>query len=137
MRSLAVVAVLASGLLQLACGSGTDPEPQDLSGVTSVAGAFLASFTPEPGLPVTGDNALGIELRDAKGSPVEHATIAIEPWMPAHGHGSHVQPKLSELGGGAYRAEDIYFTMPGAWELTLDVIDGSQRDTFVLSYDVK
>lgn len=118
-----------------ACGGGS-PTPEGSFDATSKTGAFEASFLPAPDPPVTGTNALGFELRQGD-RPVVDAMVTLEPWMPAHGHGSSKAPLVTNLGAGSYRAEDIYLTMPGHWELTIEVSAGGERDLFVLDYDVK
>ena len=40
--------------------------------------------------------------------------------MPAHGHGTSVQPEVSETAPGVFVAAPLYLHMPGEWEL-LDV----------------
>ncbi|MCK6537075.1 MAG: FixH family protein [Polyangiaceae bacterium] len=131
-----LVAALALAVLP-ACGSDPEPVARDLAHVTSGKGQFSAAFTPHPDPPTTGDNALDITLRDAHGSPVEGATLQIEPWMPGHGHGSPVVPEIGELGGGSYHATQIDFIMPGYWELTVAVTAHDVRDEFVVPCDVK
>lgn len=121
----------------VACGSESEAGSADLSGVSSKNGAFSATFTPSPNPPVTGENSLGIALADAKGAAVSGAEIEIEPWMPAHGHGSSTKPVVTELGEGKYRADSVTFTMPGTWELKIDVEASSVADSFVVTYDVK
>ncbi len=53
---------------------------------------------------------------------VEGATLTVTPWMPAHGHGIDDEVVVVELGEGHYEAT-FQFSMPGEWELQID-IDG-------------
>jgi hypothetical protein len=39
-------------------------------------------------------------------------------WMPDHGHGSF-PIKVERLGKGIYKMSEVYFTMPGYWDLHL------------------
>jgi hypothetical protein len=44
-------------------------------------------------------------------------TLAIVPFMPAHGHGASVAPTVSETAPGIYVATPLDFFMAGHWEL--------------------
>lgn len=133
LKSSLLLASLALG----ACSSPSEPGSNDLAGVSSEKGAFLATFSPEPNPPKTGENALAISLVDAEGAAVTGAVLEVEPWMPAHGHGTSHEPVVSELGGGEYRADELDYMMPGYWELRIGVIAGESRDGFVVGYEVK
>ena len=41
--------------------------------------------------------------------------------MPAHQHGMNYTPKVTALGDGTFRVDDMLFHMPGLWELQIDV----------------
>ena len=41
--------------------------------------------------------------------------------MPAHGHGSSTEAVVHEVGEGLYEVEDLSFSMPGIWEVRIDV----------------
>lgn len=41
--------------------------------------------------------------------------------MPAHQHGMNYIPKVTALGDGTFRVDDMLFHMPGLWELQVDV----------------
>lgn len=47
----------------------------------------------------------------------------VELWMPSMGHGSSpvTVEKISE---GLYRAKNVFFIMPGEWEIRIQVRDG-------------
>ncbi|GMV15646.1 MAG: FixH family protein [Myxococcales bacterium] len=136
MSSLKLGLLLASLALG-ACSSQSEPGSESLAGVSSEKGAFIATFSPEPNPPKTGENALAISLAGADGAAITGAALQVEPWMPAHGHGTSHEPVVSELGDGEYRAEKIDFMMPGHWELRIAVTAGETRDGFVVSYEVK
>ncbi len=46
-------------------------------------------------------------------------------WMPSMGHGS-VPTKVQRLDIGTYRASDVFFIMPGEWELRFQFQQGDQ-----------
>ncbi|NOD31174.1 hypothetical protein [Ruegeria sp. HKCCD6604] len=47
--------------------------------------------------------------------------MRVDAIMPAHRHGMNYTPKVSALGGGAFRVDDMLFHMPGLWELQVGV----------------
>jgi hypothetical protein len=59
-------------------------------------------------------------------------TVAVKLWMPAMGHGSSlvsVAPTLDSNGRavtGSFNATGVYFIMPGAWEIWVQLKQGSQ-----------
>lgn len=46
-------------------------------------------------------------------------------WMPSMGHGSS-PTKVSRLDVGTYRASDVFFIMPGKWDMQFQIKDGSR-----------
>ncbi len=121
-------------VLAVACSA-----PDDAAGsrsLSSEAAEFRGSFVPEPDPPTTGENSLAVTLTDASGTPVVGANLAAEPWMPSMGHGSPVAPSAVEVGGGDYRIEHLSYTMPGKWEVRIDVDAGGVTDQFRVGLDV-
>ncbi len=54
--------------------------------------------------------------------------ISIDLWMPDHGHGSY-PVKIKKLSIGRYLVSDIFFVMPGKWQVRIDLRkDGEQVD---------
>lgn len=48
----------------------------------------------------------------------------IQLWMPSMGHGSS-PVTMTLLEEGVYKAEDIFFIMPGPWDIRFQLKDGS------------
>lgn len=74
-----------------------------------------------------------INVRTPSGEPVTNAYIHVSGGMPQHGHGFPTQPEVTkELGDGRYLLEGMKFSMPGWWELQLDVTSkfGTDKVTF-------
>lgn len=44
-------------------------------------------------------------------------------WMPSMGHGS-TPTETTQLDIGTYRVENVYFSMPGEWEMKFQIKDG-------------
>ncbi len=47
--------------------------------------------------------------------------MRLDAIMPAHQHGMNYTPKVTALGDGTFRVDDMLFHMPGLWELQVDV----------------
>lgn len=71
-----------------------------------------------PAMPDRGDNTWTVRIADAAGTPEESMVVSLRPWMPDHGHGSPVEPVITDLGGGEYRIESLNLFMPGLWQIT-------------------
>lgn len=66
------------------------------------------------------------------GKPVEQAKIYIHGGMPAHQHGFPTHPRANEyLGDGVYRIDGVKFSMPGDWEMRINVKEETLRDRAV------
>jgi hypothetical protein len=136
--SCLLLALCTLTLTSLGCGDNADTDVDtDNSGLVSDNGAFEAHLTPDPNPPVTGNNTFDMHLMDANGEAVSGATVTVEPWMPAHGHGSSEEPKVEEKMDGMYTITDVVFTMPGHWEVRIDVSHHATDDRLVSSYDVQ
>jgi hypothetical protein len=86
---------------------------------------------------VLGDNALDAYLTDGADQPVPGASLHVELWMPAHGHGSSSTPHATEAEEpGHYRISDVVFEMPGRWEVLIDVT-APEADRFVIPLTVE
>ncbi len=70
-------------------------------------------------------------------------TVFVKLWMPAMGHGSSlvtVTPATDSTGkseAGSFNASGVYFVMPGAWEIWVQLKQGTQIvDQAKLDYQV-
>jgi hypothetical protein len=82
-------------------------------------GPFAGTLTIEP--PHVGQHRVVLVLEDREGSaPLEGARVTLSPWMPAHGHGSE-DVEVFEEEPGVYVTEDVWFNMPGIWDLRVRV----------------
>jgi len=74
-------------------------------------------------------HAWEIRLRSPSGEAVSGARISVDGGMPQHGHGFPTQPRVTrELGDGRYLLEGMKFSMPGWWEIKLNVAAASGPD---------
>lgn len=57
--------------------------------------------------------------------PVDLNSVpALILWMPSMGHGSS-PTNVEQVDAGSYRAKNVFFIMPGEWELKFQMKDGS------------
>ena len=93
------------------------------------------TFTPDPPTAAQQTTAT-LELRDAAtDEPVDSATIELLPFMPAHGHGIPEDVSVLQRTSGVYDA-DFEFSMPGSWELRLDLDAELGTDEAVVTVEV-
>ena len=52
------------------------------------------------------------------------STVAVKLWMPAMGHGSS-PVKIAHGDAGKFQVTDVYFVMPGDWEIHVLLKNGS------------
>ena len=77
-----------------------------------------------PSLPERGSNAWRVQLARAGaqgGEALAGCSINVTPYMPEHGHGVPLAPRVTDEGAGSYHVEEINFTMPGLWELRFEI----------------
>lgn len=113
----------AGASMQSICA--TDPRAEAYAvGLTATAtdGALSVKYLDaDPAPPSKGLNTWNIEVDDAKGRPVEGATISVKLWMPDHGHGASVVPTVTDMGKGQYQVTLVDLFMPGIWQVTFNV----------------
>lgn len=100
-------------------------------------GDFKVAIATSPVQPVTGTNQLRLYVFKGMGTPVTGATIDVEPWMPGHGHGSTEVPIVAEDGDGWYTVSNVFYTMPGYWELYIDIDDAVDTDSVTFEFNVQ
>ena len=125
------------GVFTLAgCMTNTPPPPNlDLSSLrTTTHKTYTVQIDPlESPLAVNKMHAWQVVVKGKGGEAVSHAKIGVGGGMPQHGHGFPTQPKVTkELGDGRYLLEGMKFSMPGWWEIKLDInaAEGTDQVTF-------
>ncbi len=87
----------------------------------------LVDAAPAP--PVPGLNVFVLRIEDLEGNTIHGAELTVSEYMPQHHHGSPSEPVSEQLENGTYEVSGIEFTMPGYWEITIDVATGELEDT--------
>jgi YtkA-like len=105
----------------------TDPRAMSyavgLSQSATGGGAVKVRFVDAmPAPPSKGLNTWTIAVTDGSGAPVTGATITVKPFMPDHGHGSSITPRVMPMTAeGTYQVTLLDFFMPGIWQNTLTI----------------
>jgi hypothetical protein len=87
-------------------------------GENGLLGFELTESDPAP--PAKGANTWTLTITDADGNAMS-GTLAVELFMPDHGHGTSVPPVVSfDAASGTYTVKPVYLFMPGVWRITLD-----------------
>ena len=105
-------------------GCATRPDNLDLSlERPTVAGLYKVALEPPQALPAINQiHAWTVKVSDAAGKPVHDAIFAVGGGMPQHGHGLPTNPRITrEIESGTYRLDGMKFSMPGWWEIKLDI----------------
>jgi hypothetical protein len=83
------------------------------------AGDLMLSLETQPAKPKAGENIVRVKIRDAKGTPVQDATVtvAFAMNMPGMAPGKTIARHVKD---GIYEA-NLNLAMAGAWEIALSV----------------
>jgi hypothetical protein len=85
----------------------------------SQGGAFTTTLVAaDPAPPIKGTNTWTLKVVDATGQPMTTG-VAIATFMPDHGHTATVTPTITAQPDGTWKAENLYFFMPGVWRITI------------------
>jgi hypothetical protein len=142
--SLLAWVALVAAFAGVACAAETMPPAPALSfaaepdqTLTSDSGALRIEvrFSPRP--PAVGTGAVQLSFTDARGDDAAGLGLTVVPWMPAHGHGTSVDPTVTESASasGTFVATPLYLFMPGSWELRLTT-SGSVDDTAKVAFEI-
>lgn len=78
-----------------------------------------------------------LRVEDAKGKPLEDATIEVVGGMPEHDHGLPTQPKITaEIATGQYLLEGVRFHMPGKWQLDIEISYASTTEMATIDFQL-
>ena len=71
--------------------------------------------------PARGQETVEYTITNPGGAPQDGLTVSVLPFMPAMGHGTSAQTTVTPTGGGKYVVGNVYFAMPGEWQLITDI----------------
>lgn len=120
-------------LTLFACGAPAPDVWLNPNDVTTDAGLFALQLAGDP-LPAIAGEVFTLEI-GVDGAT--NAAFALEPWMPEHGHGIPDAPVVTAGDdANAFVATWIY-SMPGYWEVQLDVTADEGGDGVTLAWNVE
>jgi YtkA-like len=143
-----VIAAIAFAILSAACGGSnsgggdagdvvncqSDPRvlvyapPVAVQSQSKTMKFTLMQSSPAP--PARGTDTWNIHVTDANGTALPSLTLTAKPFMPDHGHAPAVNPAVANNGNGDYTASNLYFFMPGVWQVTFTAQGSSDSTVF-------
>lgn len=140
--------LLAAIVALSACDPAPEPDPSAHhrfptvglhAGRTALgdAGLIRVTWRAAGEVPVLGTNAFTLELASPSGAPLDDALVALDLFMPMHGHGSSARPQVTASRDGRYEATNVVFQMAGEWHLTVHAQKGSLDDAATFVVDVQ
>ena len=126
----AVARIFAPLLVAALTGCG-DPGAlaDDALPTASDRGTFALDIVHDDGMFRRGSNSFVVRATDASGSPA--FVVGVTARMPGHDHG--FDPPRIDCADGACRVSDLLLTMPGRWDITLQLSRPGERDQALLS----
>lgn len=120
----------------VACGSSSGAAAEDELGqgktlkVASQKSAIETQISAEGGHYAQGKNAFLVVF-----DPTKTVLDSASAFMPVHGHGTPAAPTIAQESDG-YRISNFIFSMPGTWNVTLNVTLDGDKDKVEFSLDV-
>ena len=103
--------------------------------ITSTSGGLRVGLRWSPSVPVRGENAAQLTFVDGLGQAIDGLSVDVVPWMPAHGHGTSVQPVTTATDPGVVVATPVYLYMSGEWQLRM-TMSGALEDSAVATVQI-
>ena len=103
--------------------------------VVSSKGLLHVDVRWSPVIPIKGADAVQLIFFDAFGNTVDGLSAAVVPWMPAHGHGTSIQPVTASTAPGVLVATPVYLFMSGEWQLRV-TITGTLDDSAIATVQI-
>ena len=108
-------------------GPGTTPGREGVS----TAGGFFVAYVPTPDpIPLNELCTLTVRVSDSRdpAQPITDAAVTASAWMPAHDHGTALQPRVESHGDGTATVSGLLLHMAGHWELRLGIARKGQME---------
>jgi len=118
-----------------ACSGGSETpsdqlEPGETIAISALHGAANGRVTLDGDALIEGRNTFLVDL-----SPPETDLSRASALMPSHGHGSPTPANITRTTTG-YRVSNLVFSMPGLWNVLLDVDVAGRQDRIEFSVDI-
>jgi PBP1b-binding outer membrane lipoprotein LpoB len=128
-----IITLLAAAVFLMACSMAFAKDYE----LTKKAGDYNVQINIDKNPPVTGINKMTVAIKDAAGSAVTDATVAIDYVMPAMpGMPAMNYKAVTSLKNKSYVAE-VDFSMSGSWSIAVKITRGGKTQAVKLNVDVK
>jgi hypothetical protein len=125
----------AGAAVSIACGGTSDTPANELGQgqtlkVESASGLVTSEISAEGNHYAQGRNTFLVQFE-----PATTELVKASAFMPVHGHATPAPPGIS-MSGDIYRITDFILSIPGLWNVTLDVSEGMKSDKVEFTLDV-
>ncbi len=122
----------------MGCIPGPEPDviPVNPRQLVTHDGLYTLFLEPERAPFHAGDTSRLTVQVNAEGQPANECALKITPFMPDHNHGISQPPTIEDIDQSAFQASWM-FTMPGYWEVTIEVDCADGNDTAKAAYNVE
>lgn len=104
--------------------------------ISKKAGDYSIQIRMDKNPPVTGQNKIGIGIKDATGKDVTDATVAVDYGMPAMpGMPAMNYKTKTEMKGGRYMGT-LDFSMSGPWFVTIKITRDGKTTSVKFNVDI-
>jgi len=112
---VAALLIAASAPAAAVCGS-------QLRGAQRIESAnYEVAYRTQPAKIPVGKHFTIDAIACGKGGVADPSALAIDAFMPDHGHSMNYKASVKKIANGQFHAEGLMFHMPGRWELYFDV----------------
>jgi hypothetical protein len=123
---IGVVGVLPAVAAQ-SCGA-------DLRGAQTIHSVhYIVAYRTQPAKIIVGKHFSIDFVTCAKDKAPAPSAVAVDAFMPDHGHGMNYKATVRATGNAHFRADGLMFHMPGRWDLMLDVLGASGAERLTRS----
>jgi hypothetical protein len=112
--------LLPLAIVVMGCGGAEEPVAPE--GDVAIAVESMSSIR-------RGANTFTLSTAD------DATTVYASVWMPAMGHAAPMSPRVVRT-DATYRIEDVVFSMPGTWELKVDVTCPTRHGSRAFRFEV-
>ena len=125
-------------LVSLGCARSLSQEGQGAERVSIVSndGTYRVQYDLEPDVIEFGE-LFSLTLWPERVDGEEFASrLAVDARMPEHAHGMNREPKVERREDGSLRVTNLFFHMPGYWEIYFDFTRGAITERAQFPVDV-
>jgi YtkA-like len=128
------ISAIAAGMLCPVAGFAAPTCGADLRGAQRMeSDHYVLAYRTLPATPVIGRH-FAVEMAACpKGDALPPASVAVDAYMPEHGHGMNYKAAVKPTGNAHYRADGLMFHMPGRWDLIFYLQSGDKTERLTRS----